>query len=304
MDTDQWRQETNVKPIMEEIVTSKCSSLTKITSDLSTKQTSSSEANVSIHQNQALNCPRCNSTKTKFCYYNNYSLTQPRYFCKSCRRYWTKGGSLRNIPFGGGSRKNKRSSSSSSNSSTKIIDLPDLVASNSSERLISINTRKIHHWKDLNLRFTQNPEYRGISEFIQFPLREITPPKSKIPMNSASTSALELLNGLTSSSGIMPSYMPMPISDPNTIFSSGFSLQSDFKPTLSFDLGLIESGHGNNSLQELKERSNGMLLFPFTDDLKQISNTSDHTDSEQSREINGDSTGFWRRMLGGGAGSR
>ncbi|XP_045799795.1 dof zinc finger protein DOF2.1-like [Trifolium pratense] len=62
----------------------------------------------------ALNCPRCNSTNTKFCYYNNYSLTQPRYFCKSCRRYWTKGGTLRNVPVGGGCRKNKRSSSSSS----------------------------------------------------------------------------------------------------------------------------------------------------------------------------------------------
>lgn len=58
---------------------------------------------------QALNCPRCNSTNTKFCYYNNYSLTQPRYFCKSCKRYWTKGGSLRSVPVGGGSRKNKRS---------------------------------------------------------------------------------------------------------------------------------------------------------------------------------------------------
>ncbi|XP_058773951.1 dof zinc finger protein DOF2.1-like [Vicia villosa] len=61
---------------------------------------------------QALKCPRCDSTNTKFCYYNNYSLTQPRYFCKSCRRYWTKGGTLRNVPVGGGCRKNKRSSSS------------------------------------------------------------------------------------------------------------------------------------------------------------------------------------------------
>ncbi|XP_010243051.1 PREDICTED: dof zinc finger protein DOF5.6-like [Nelumbo nucifera] len=57
---------------------------------------------------QALKCPRCESTHTKFCYYNNYSLSQPRYFCKTCRRYWTKGGSLRNIPVGGGCRKNKR----------------------------------------------------------------------------------------------------------------------------------------------------------------------------------------------------
>ncbi|XP_078154546.1 dof zinc finger protein 1-like [Carex rostrata] len=63
---------------------------------------------------QPLNCPRCNSTNTKFCYYNNYSLTQPRYFCKACRRYWTEGGSLRNVPVGGGSRKNKKPSSSSS----------------------------------------------------------------------------------------------------------------------------------------------------------------------------------------------
>ncbi|XP_022775291.1 dof zinc finger protein DOF5.6-like [Durio zibethinus] len=57
---------------------------------------------------QALKCPRCDSTHTKFCYYNNYSLSQPRYFCKSCRRYWTKGGTLRNIPVGGGCRKNKK----------------------------------------------------------------------------------------------------------------------------------------------------------------------------------------------------
>ncbi|XP_058088325.1 dof zinc finger protein DOF3.5-like [Magnolia sinica] len=59
----------------------------------------------------APNCPRCDSSNTKFCYYNNYSLTQPRYFCKGCRRYWTKGGSLRNVPVGGGCRKNRRGKS-------------------------------------------------------------------------------------------------------------------------------------------------------------------------------------------------
>lgn len=57
------------------------------------------------------NCPRCGCSNTKFCYYNNYSLTQPRYFCKGCRRYWTKGGSLRNVPVGGGCRKNRRGKS-------------------------------------------------------------------------------------------------------------------------------------------------------------------------------------------------
>uniref|UniRef100_A0A2N9J327 Dof zinc finger protein n=1 Tax=Fagus sylvatica TaxID=28930 RepID=A0A2N9J327_FAGSY len=60
-----------------------------------------------------LKCPRCDSPNTKFCYYNNYSLTQPRHFCKTCRRYWTKGGALRNVPIGGGCRKNKKVKSSS-----------------------------------------------------------------------------------------------------------------------------------------------------------------------------------------------
>ncbi|TYH04286.1 hypothetical protein ES288_A09G285800v1 [Gossypium darwinii] len=58
---------------------------------------------------QALECPRCDSLNTKFCYYNNYNLSQPRYFCKSCRRYWTKGGVLRNVPVGGGCRKARHS---------------------------------------------------------------------------------------------------------------------------------------------------------------------------------------------------
>uniref|UniRef100_A0A7C9F462 Dof zinc finger protein n=1 Tax=Opuntia streptacantha TaxID=393608 RepID=A0A7C9F462_OPUST len=68
-------------------------------------------------EQEQLRCPRCDSTNTKFCYYNNYNLSQPRHFCKSCRRYWTKGGALRNIPVGGSSRKSaKRAASADSNS--------------------------------------------------------------------------------------------------------------------------------------------------------------------------------------------
>lgn len=62
-------------------------------------------------------CPRCDSINTKFCYYNNYSLSQPRYFCKTCRRYWTQGGTLRNVPVGGGCRKTKRKPSASGDNS-------------------------------------------------------------------------------------------------------------------------------------------------------------------------------------------
>jgi len=52
-------------------------------------------------------CPRCASEETKFCYYNNYNVKQPRYFCRGCQRYWTAGGMLRNVPVGAGRRKNK-----------------------------------------------------------------------------------------------------------------------------------------------------------------------------------------------------
>lgn len=27
-------------------------------------------------------CPRCSSDNTKFCYYNNYNIKQPRFYCK------------------------------------------------------------------------------------------------------------------------------------------------------------------------------------------------------------------------------
>ncbi|KAM7274337.1 hypothetical protein ACFE04_029001 [Oxalis oulophora] len=53
-------------------------------------------------------CPRCNSLETKFCYFNNYNVNQPRHFCKNCQRYWTAGGTMRNVPIGAGRRKNKQ----------------------------------------------------------------------------------------------------------------------------------------------------------------------------------------------------
>ncbi|KAL5100225.1 hypothetical protein RYX36_004552 [Vicia faba] len=58
-------------------------------------------------------CPRCKSMDTKFCYYNNYNIKQPRHFCKNCQRYWTSGGTTRKMLVGAGRRKNKISSISS-----------------------------------------------------------------------------------------------------------------------------------------------------------------------------------------------
>jgi hypothetical protein len=79
------------------------------------------------HQQQQLECPRCRSTNTKFCYYNNYSTAQPRHFCRACRRYWTHGGTLRDVPVGGASRraggggKRRRVSSAETSSSSPPV---------------------------------------------------------------------------------------------------------------------------------------------------------------------------------------
>ena len=54
-----------------------------------------------------VDCPRCSSSNTKFCYYNNHNIKQPRFYCKTCQRYWTEGGVLRNVPVGAGRRKSK-----------------------------------------------------------------------------------------------------------------------------------------------------------------------------------------------------
>jgi hypothetical protein len=92
---------------------------------------------------EAVKCPRCESTNTKFCYYNNYNLSQPRHFCKSCRRYWTKGGVLRNVPVGGGCRKAKRSlsSSSSSSSSASAPSTPTLAEAKNPRRASASSPR-------------------------------------------------------------------------------------------------------------------------------------------------------------------
>ncbi|CAM0901724.1 unnamed protein product [Alopecurus aequalis] len=82
---------------------------------------------------QQLECPRCKSGNTKFCYYNNYSTTQPRHFCRACRRYWTHGGTLRNVPVGGacrrGGNKRRRSTEPSPSSGSPAEDAcrPDML---------------------------------------------------------------------------------------------------------------------------------------------------------------------------------
>ncbi|XP_022751304.1 dof zinc finger protein DOF3.7-like [Durio zibethinus] len=97
-------------------------------SSSSTTSSTTTTTNSATSGNQNLRCPRCDSSNTKFCYYNNYNLTQPRHFCKSCRRYWTKGGALRNVPIGGGCRKNKNTSVSTSLGKSSAAKMKTVVS--------------------------------------------------------------------------------------------------------------------------------------------------------------------------------
>ncbi|KAL9246633.1 hypothetical protein vseg_020144 [Gypsophila vaccaria] len=336
MDTAQWpHQEAMVKGRDERVSKTCSSSLTAATSSSNAHNklgSTSLERKIRPHKDEAVHCPRCNSTNTKFCYYNNYSLTQPRYFCKTCKRYWTEGGSLRNIPVGGASRKNKRSSSSSSSTCTSPASNKRILSSH--HHLIS-NPNHIltHQPQDLNLGFppTQlHHDFTSLSQFIQLPTMDTTPPNpskaGQLPNTNTNTntsvdhlSALELLNGLTSSRGLLTPFIPaMAVPDPNDNggYSSGYPSLQDFKPSLNFSLDGIGNGYGSMQGQVQHGSGGGRLLFPF-EDLKQAPNdaTADHTncnvnnnnnnnndEDEQSREENGgySTTGFWSGMLGAG----
>ncbi|KAF8099947.1 hypothetical protein N665_0235s0044 [Sinapis alba] len=90
-----------LSPISSKTNTDQQSEITTTTSTSDDKPTTLKKPD------KILPCPRCESANTKFCYYNNYNVSQPRYFCRNCQRYWTSGGSMRNVPVGSGRRKNK-----------------------------------------------------------------------------------------------------------------------------------------------------------------------------------------------------
>ncbi|OEL19430.1 Dof zinc finger protein DOF4.6 [Dichanthelium oligosanthes] len=245
----------------------------------------STERRARPQKEKALNCPRCNSTNTKFCYYNNYSLQQPRYFCKTCRRYWTEGGSLRNVPVGGGSRKNKRSSSSSASASTSASVTSSSMASTAGAA--PKNPKLAHEGAhDLNLAF---PHHGGLHapEFSAFPSLE-----SSSVCNSGgamasngrgggggavpAVGALSAMELLRSSGCYMPLQMPMPM--PGDYAAAGFALGEFRAPppppppsqsVLGFSLDAHGAGHGAapagyGSSAGLSENA-GRLLFPFED---------------------------------------
>ncbi|KAF7820521.1 cyclic dof factor 2 [Senna tora] len=98
----------------DSIMTEKEATALKISKIEGQNEACNSQGKTLKKPDKILHCPRCNSMETKFCYYNNYNANQPRHFCKNCQRYWTAGGTMRNVPVGAGRRKNKNSASNSS----------------------------------------------------------------------------------------------------------------------------------------------------------------------------------------------
>lgn len=254
-------------------------------------------------KDEALNCPRCTSTNTKFCYYNNYSLTQPRYFCKTCRRYWTEGGTLRNVPVGGGSRKNKRSSSSSRAASEIITNLnPTIGLSNFSYQ----NPSRIHEGLDLNPPFSAAIQnyYFNISQPVDQLLPKIhnnnSNPQSSSSASCASSplSAMELLKGagITSVGLNNSSSISTPTPDSSIIYTPVLFPLQEMKQNLNFPLDGPESRYAN--LHRVEENGGGMV-FPFGV-LKGLSSTST-SEIDDQKKGQGNSSGYFNGKLGGGS---
>uniref|UniRef100_A0A0E0KU28 Dof zinc finger protein n=1 Tax=Oryza punctata TaxID=4537 RepID=A0A0E0KU28_ORYPU len=250
----------------------------------------STERRARPQKEKALNCPRCNSTNTKFCYYNNYSLQQPRYFCKTCRRYWTEGGSLRNVPVGGGSRKNKRSSSSASSASASTAN--SVVTSTSMSMAstaggASKNPKLVHEGAhDLNLAFPHHGGLQAPAEFPAFPSLEsssVCNPGGAMGTNGragGAVGALSAMELLRSTGCYMPLQVPMQM--PADYATPGFALGEFRAPPppppqssqslLGFSLdahgsvgGPSAAGFGSSAGLQGVPESTGRLLFPFED---------------------------------------
>lgn len=192
----------------------------------------------------ALNCPRCDSTNTKFCYFNNYSLTQPRHFCKTCRRYWTRGGALRNVPVGGGFRRNKRSKSNGGSgggrSKSTVLVSADYNTTTSSS-------------------LTSHPSYSNPSKFLSYGQipgftsnLPILPPLQSLGDYNSSNNGLDfggiqisnVISGMSSSGRIL---------DPWRIPSSQQAQQFPF--LINSTTGLVQS---SNALYPLLESNEGV----------------------------------------------
>ncbi|KAF8084326.1 hypothetical protein N665_0723s0009 [Sinapis alba] len=319
METAKWPQEFIVKPMNETCLKQP---------NPASAAPSPVEKKARPEKDEALNCPRCNSLNTKFCYYNNYSLTQPRYFCKDCKRYWTQGGSLRNIPIGGGLRKNKRSSSSSSSNSS---------SSSSSKKTLFVNNKTPPPLQQLNLQ-TAESDHEAAAAKVQelsyshgfgnaHEAKDLTSAFSQgfgighhhhqsmenQPLVSTS-SALELLGisySSTTSSNSRPAFVTYPNVHDSSVYtaaSPGFGMsypqfQEFMRPPLGFSL---DDGDPLHQEEGSSGTNIGKPLLPFESLKLPVSSSStnsggggngnDHEREKEEGEAD-NPVGFWNGML-------
>uniref|UniRef100_A0A7N0ZUW0 Dof zinc finger protein n=1 Tax=Kalanchoe fedtschenkoi TaxID=63787 RepID=A0A7N0ZUW0_KALFE len=246
-------------------------------SSLHSKQDKNKKTRPPPNKDHALNCPRCNSTNTKFCYYNNYNPTQPRYLCKACRRYWTQGGTLRNVPVGGSSRKKNKPSPIPShfNSNKLFLDLnPKQTNMLSNFSAPAPPTRGLmHESQDADMGLY----YANAHHFLPIP--------PTFELSAASQGALSPYHA--------------PISEANTRLlypSSGFHFQDIIKPTLNL---CMDEGGGATHHDRSHMGSTGRIPYHFGD-LKQASATSSQNNnvSDQSNGRTRDSDNsllYWNK---------
>ncbi|XP_062091362.1 dof zinc finger protein DOF2.5-like [Humulus lupulus] len=235
---------------------------------------------------EQLNCPRCNSTNTKFCYYNNYSLTQPRYFCKTCRRYWTEGGTLRNVPVGGGSRKNKKPSTTTATTTSAPSNINTIL----SPQNLMLSYNSVQGGQDLNLGF-----------------QSAATPAAKAEDDSRFGS--DLHHHHPSSSGVNGSTRQL------LMYPSGFPFQDEFKPSSlgGFSSSNVDHGLGSrynspghdynrvvHQVQDHHDNNGGTILFPFGDLKQAVSNNGTEVIHDHQTKGQGNPTGYWTGLLGGG----
>jgi hypothetical protein len=196
-------------------------------------------------QLEAVNCPRCDSTNTKFCYYNNYNKSQPRHFCRACKRHWTKGGTLRNVPVGG-VRKNKRVKISTSPTSISIT----------SKTTISTSSTTTSNDNRQNKKTTPSSMHESL----------IHPPSLLPPQNLMSTK--DQSGGNNEEFGIgndmfLSSSMPFP---QNQSFIFPFSNSSSLRSSNGYNYGeefkIMEESTINNSAMPSTSGS-GTITHPW-----------------------------------------
>jgi hypothetical protein len=220
--------------------------------------------NQQTQQSEVVNCPRCDSTNTKFCYYNNYNKSQPRHFCRACKRHWTKGGTLRNVPVGG-VRKNKKVKKS-----TSTISISTSTKTTISTTTTSINTPTTSNGDMENQTSQQKQNQKNISSSI-YDQSVIHPPSFLPPQNLMSTKdQSEGNNNNNEEFGIgngmfLSSSMPFtqnqslifPFSNSSSLrLSNGYNYGEEFK--------IMEESTINNSVMPLPSTSgSGTVTQPW-----------------------------------------